>query len=110
MLLKDRNGIYRGKAKIKNFLSFDIDIEAIINENGNIEVTTFAPIVGKISHSISLDANYDKEEYSMQFGNDIFEIKFNSNDSINIELPENIKGSVIVTRNVVLYRISIEES
>ncbi len=105
MLLKERNGIYRGKAKIKNFLSFDIDIEAIINEEGDIKVSTFAPIVGKISHTVSLDADYDKEDYSMKFGDDVFYIKFDSNNSINVELPENINGSLIITRNISLDRV-----
>ena len=104
MLLKDRNGLYRGKATIKNFLSFDIDIEALIDVNGDIKVTTIAPIVGKISHSISLGADYDKDDYDMKFGNDIFHIKFNSNDSIEIDLPEKINGSLIVTRNIILTR------
>lgn len=105
MLLKERKGIYRGNAKIKNFLSFDIDIEAIIDDNGNITVSTIAPMVGKISHSISLGGDYDKDYYDMQFGEDIFHIKFDSDNSIHIELPENIKGSLIVTRNVVLNRV-----
>ena len=104
MLLKDRNGLYRGEATIKNFLSFDIDIEALIDVNGDIKVTTIAPIVGKISHSISLGADYDKDDYDMKFGNDIFHIKFNSNDSIEIDLPEKINGSLIVTRNIILTR------
>ena len=104
MLLKDRNGLYKGKATIKNFLSFDIDIEALIDVNGDIKVTTIAPIVGKISHSISLGADYDKDDYDMKFGNDIFHIKFNSNDSIEIDLPEKINGSLIVTRNIILTR------
>lgn len=105
MLLKDRNGLYRGKATIKNFLSFDIDLEALIDTEGNINVTTIAPIVGKISHSISLGADYDKDNYDMKFGDDIFHIKFDSNNSIEIELPEKISGSLIVTRNVILNRI-----
>ena len=105
MLLKDRNGLYRGKATIKNFLSFDIDIEALVDEKGDIKVTTIAPIVGKIRHSISLGADYDKDDYDMKFGDDIFHIKFDSNNSIEIELPEKINGSLIVTRNVILYRV-----
>ncbi|MCZ9838332.1 hypothetical protein OFR22_02970 [Brachyspira hyodysenteriae] len=104
MLLKDRNGLYRGKATIKNFLTFDIDIEALIDEKGDIKVTTIAPIVGKISHSISLGSDYDKDEYDMKFGDDTFHIKFDSNNSIEIELPEKINGSLIVTRNVTLSR------
>ncbi|CRF35442.1 hypothetical protein BRSU_2657 [Brachyspira suanatina] len=104
MLLKDRKGLYRGNATIKNFLSFDIDIEALIDEKGEIKVSTIAPIVGKISHSISLGSDYDKDNYDMKFGEDIFHIKFNSNNSIEIELPEKISGSLIVTRNVTLNR------
>lgn len=104
MLLKDRNGLYRGKATIKNFLTFDIDIEALIDEKGEIKVSTIAPIVGKISHSISLGSDYDKDEYDMKFGEDTFHIKFDSNKSIEIELPEKINGSLIVTRNVTLSR------
>ncbi|WPC22995.1 hypothetical protein N4239_08575 [Brachyspira hyodysenteriae] len=104
MLLKDRNGLYKGKATIKNFLTFDIDIEALVDEKGDIRVTTVAPIVGKISHSISLGSDYDKDHYDMQFGDDIFHIKFDSNTAIEIELPEKINGSLIVTRNVVLNR------
>ncbi|EKV58168.1 hypothetical protein [Brachyspira hampsonii] len=105
MLLKDRNGLYRGKATIKNFLTFDIDLEALVDENGDIKVTTTAPIVGKISHSISLGASYDKDDYDMKFGEDIFHIHFDSNNSIEIELPEKINGSFIVTRNVILNRV-----
>ena len=105
MLLKDRNGLYRGKATIRNFLSFDIDIEALVDEKDDIKVSTIAPIVGKISHSISLGSDYDKDDYDMKFGDDIFHIKFDSNNSIEIDLPEKINGSLIVTRNVVLNRV-----
>ena len=105
MLLKERSGVYKGNAKVKNFLSFDLDIEANISSNGDITVNTLAPIVGKISHTISLGADYDKDDYDMEFGSDVFHIKFNSNTSINIELPEKINGSFIVTRNVTLERV-----
>lgn len=105
MLLKDRNGIYKGKATIKNFIKLDIDLEAIISEQGDITVNTLAPIVGKLSHSISLGSDYDKDDYNMKFNEDNFYIKFNSNESIDIELPENIRGSLIVTRNVTLNRV-----
>ena len=105
MLLKDRNGLYRGNATIKNFLSFDIDIEALVDEKGDIKVSTIAPIIGKISHSISLGSDYDKDDYDMKFGEDIFHIKFDSNNSIEINLPEKINGSLIVTRNVILNRV-----
>ena len=88
-----------------NLGHFDIDIEALVDEKGDIKVTTIAPIVGKISHSISLGSDYDKDDYDMKFGEDIFHIKFDSNNSIEIELPEKINGSLIVTRNVVLNRV-----
>lgn len=105
MLLKERNGVYRGKAKVKNFISFDLDIEATISLNGDITVNTLAPIVGKISHTISLGEDYDKDNYSMNFDNINFNIKFNSNESIDIELPEQINKSIILTRNITLNRV-----
>ncbi|WP_297296749.1 hypothetical protein [uncultured Brachyspira sp.] len=105
MLLKERAGVYKGKITIKTFLTLDIDIDVVITEDGNITTATVAPIVGKISHSIALGADYDKDDYDMEFGSDVFHIKFNSNTSISIELPEKINGSFIVTRNVTLERV-----
>ena len=105
MLLKDRNGFYKGKAKVKNFLSFDLDIEANISLNGDITVNTLAPIVGKISHTIALGADYDKDDYKMNFEDVNFNIKFNSNESIDIDLPEQIRNSLILTRNITLNRV-----
>lgn len=105
MLLKERAGVYKGKITIRSFLKLDIDIDVVITEEGNITTTTIAPIVGKITHSIALGADYDKDDYSMEFGSDVFYIKFNSNNSINIELPEKINGSLIATRNVTLDRV-----
>lgn len=105
MLLKDRNGIYRGKAKAKNFISFDLDIEANISENGDITVNTLAPIVGKIKHTISLGENYDKDDYRMNFENVYFDIKFNDNKFIEISLPEKIMGSIILTRDIILNKV-----
>ncbi|MDA1470265.1 hypothetical protein OGZ02_15945 [Brachyspira hyodysenteriae] len=52
-----------------------------------------------------MGSDYDKDDYNMKFNEDNFYIKFNSNESINIELPENISGSLIVTRNVTLNRV-----
>ena len=101
----DYNGVYKGKATIKNFVKLDIDLEAIISEQGDITVNTLAPIVGKLSHSISLGSDYDRDDYNMKFNEDNFYIKFNSNESIDIELPKNISGSLIVTRNVTLNRV-----
>ncbi|WP_297204892.1 hypothetical protein [uncultured Brachyspira sp.] len=105
MLLKERSGVYKGNAKVKNFLSFDLDIEANISSNGDITVNTLAPIVGKISHTISLGADYDKDDYSMNFEKVNFDIKFNSDKSIDIMLPEKINGSIILTRNITLNRV-----
>ena len=106
MLLKYRNGVYKGNATVANFIKLEIEIEAVISEQGDITVNTFAPIVGKLSHTISLGSDYDKDEYVMKFKDDDFYIKFDSNKSINIQLPEKISGSAIVTRDVVLNRVN----
>ena len=50
--------------ELKNKVITEVkDIEALVDEKGDIKVTTIAPIVGKISHSISLGADYDKDDY-----------------------------------------------
>lgn len=105
MLLKERVGNYRGKAKIKNFITVDLDLEASINENGDITINTMAPIVGKVSHTLSLGSYFDSDIYEMDFNGSIFLIKFNDNKFIEVNLPEKINGSLIITRDVILYRV-----
>ena len=106
MQLKDRVGIYKGMCEVTKPTKTNVNIKAEVESDGNIHIEFSAKIMFNIVKKFDskLDPNSDASTFQINIEGEVFNISFNSNQSINCVLPSSINGVKLKDNNIVLIR------
>ena len=108
MQLRDRVGIYEGVCAITKPIKTNVNIKAEVKSNGNIHIEFSTKImfrnqVKKFDNN--LDPNSESSTFQITIENKTFNISFNSNESINCDLPSSIDNVKFNQDNIILTRV-----
>ena len=106
--LKDRAGIYEGVCAVTKPIKTNVNIKVKVESNGNIHIEFLAKImfINKVEKfDNKLDPNSSDSTFQINIKDKVFNISFNSNQSINCVLPNSINGVELKDNNIVLTRV-----
>lgn len=108
LTLKDRAGIYEGVCAVTKPIKTNVNIKVKVESNGNIHIEFLAKImfINKVEKfDNKLDPNSSDSTFQINIKDKVFNISFNSNQSINCVLPNSINGVKLKDNNIVLTRV-----